>query len=218
MHCLLTANWLEKIARAAIPVEVSTYNQKKTARLNRHVDHFVRRPELTPEDLLLQIKSSEDTPFILLLDGVEDPHNLGACLRTANAAGVQAVVAPRKGSVGLTEAVRRISCGGADHVPYVQVTNLNYFLRSLQDLGLWAVATSDQSDTSIYDCNLDGPLALVMGAEGRGVRNLTGRLCDQRAQIPMHGHVDCLNLSVATGVCLFEALRQRTRKKVPATG
>lgn len=188
---------------------MATYNQKRAARINRHTGQFVRRPELTPEDLLQQIRDNEDPAFLLLLDGVEDPHNLGAGLRTAEAAGVQAVVAPRKGSVGLTETVRRISCGGADYVPYLQVTNLNYFLRDLQELGLRCVATSDQSDTSLYQCDLTGPLALVMGAEGRGVRHHTARLCEQQARIPMRGHVDCLNLSVATGVCLFEALRQR---------
>jgi len=189
---------------------VATYNKKKAARLNRHVPGSTKQTALTPEDLLLRIGESSEDPFLLLLDGVQDPHNLGACLRTANAAGVHAVVAPRKGSVGLTETVRRVSCGGADFVPYVQVPNLNNFVRALKDLGVRCVATSDQESRLLYQCRLQGPLAMIMGAEGRGVRSLTAKLCDERVRIPMNGQVDCLNLSVATGVCLFEALRQRS--------
>lgn len=188
---------------------MATYNQKKAARLNRHVAGSRQLPRITPEDLLRELGELEEDPFLLLLDGVQDPHNLGACLRTADAAGVQAVIAPRKGSVGLTETVRRIACGGADQVPYVQVGNLNNFIRDLKELGIRCVATADQADASLYETELSGPLAVVMGAEGKGVRHLTSKLCDSLIGIPMQGHVDCLNLSVATGVCLFEAVRQR---------
>ena len=188
---------------------MATYNQKKAARLNRHVAGSRQLPRISPEELLQQLEDPPDTPFLLLLDGVQDPHNLGACLRTADAAGITAVVAPRKGSVGLTETVRRIACGGADHIPYVQVGNLNQFVRSLKDLEIQCIATADEANYSLYEADLTGPLAVIMGAEGQGVRHLTAKLCDQRVSIPMQGHVDCLNLSVATGVCLFEAVRQR---------
>ena len=191
---------------------MATYNRKRDARVNRHLAGAVSIPQLSEEDLLKQLERQDEPPFLLLLDGVEDPHNLGACLRTADAVGVQAVVAPRKGSSALTETVRRISCGGADHVPYVRVKNLNNTIRDLKDRGIRCVATSDHAVDPFYAVDLGGPLAIVMGAEGKGVRRLTGELCDDHVRIPMQGHVDCLNLSVATGVCLFEALRQRVKQ------
>jgi 23S rRNA (guanosine2251-2'-O)-methyltransferase len=162
------------------------------------------------EDDLLAIVAGEAVPFVLMLDCVQDPHNLGAILRTADAAGVHAVVAPKDKAVGITETVRRVSVGAADHVPFAQVTNLARTMEKLKAAGLWLVGTSDHATAqSIYDLDLKGPLCLVMGAEEKGLRRLTAENCDFLASIPMAGKVGCLNVSVATGVCVFEALRQR---------
>ncbi len=149
-------------------------------------------------------------PFLLVLDGVTDPHNLGACLRTADAAGVQAVIAPRDRAVGLTPVACKVASGAAEHVPFIQVTNLARTLKRLRDAyGIWLVGTSGEADTVLYDTELKGPLALVMGAEGKGMRRLTREACDRLVRLPMAGVVESLNVSVATGVCLFEAVRQR---------
>lgn len=158
----------------------------------------------------MEIVAASETPFILILDCVQDPHNLGAILRTADAAGVHAVVAPKDKAVGITETVRRVSVGAADHVPFAQVTNLARAMERLKEAGLWLVGTSDHAKSkSIYELDLRGPLAIVMGAEEKGMRRLTEENCDFLASIPMAGRVECLNVSVATGVCLFEAVRQR---------
>lgn len=195
---------------------MATYNQKRLARLNRHVAQATTLPQYDEEDILESLQNPDHNPLLLLLDGVEDPHNLGACLRTADAAGVDVVVAPKKGSTGLTETARRIACGGADHVPYVRVANLNNFIRKIADLGIRCIATADRADAGLYQTDLTGPLAMVMGVEGKGVRRLTADLCDATVSIPMSGtgRVDCLNLSVATGVCLFEVVRQRSGVQV----
>lgn len=162
------------------------------------------------EDELMALIAEHEVPFVLILDCVQDPHNLGAILRTADAAGVHAVVAPKDKAVGITETVRRISVGAADHVPFAQVTNLARTMEKLKSAGLWLVGTSDRAKSkSIYALDLKGPLALVMGAEEKGMRRLTEENCDFLASIPMVGKVECLNVSVATGVCLFEAVRQR---------
>ncbi|MES2995968.1 MAG: 23S rRNA (guanosine(2251)-2'-O)-methyltransferase RlmB [Verrucomicrobiota bacterium] len=162
------------------------------------------------EDEMLAIVAAQENPLVLVLDCVQDPHNLGAILRTADAAGVDVVVAPKDKAVGITETVRRISVGAADHVPFAQVTNLARALEKLKAAGVWIVGTSDHAKAkSIYDLDLKGPLALVMGAEEKGIRRLTEENCDFLASIPMAGKVECLNVSVATGVCLFEAVRQR---------
>lgn len=186
-------------------------HQNKQARENRHV-----KPQETEkavpsldEDDLMAIVAEQAVPFVLILDCVQDPHNLGAILRTADGAGVHAVVAPKDKAVGITETVRRISVGAADHVPFVQVTNLARAMEKLKAAGLWFVGTSDRADKSIYEIDLKGPLALVLGAEEKGMRRLTEEGCDFLASIPMAGRVECLNVSVATGVCLFEAVRQR---------
>jgi len=148
-------------------------------------------------------------PFLLVLDGVTDPHNLGACLRTADAAGVQAVIAPRDRACGLTATVRKVACGAAETVPFVQVTNLARSLRMLQKQGVWLTGADAEAEQDIYAADLRGPLALVMGAEGSGLRRLTRELCDQLIRLPMCGSVQSLNVSVSTGICLYEALRQR---------
>lgn len=180
------------------------------ARENRHVQPPEKSVPSLGEDELMAIVAAEKTPFVLILDCIQDPHNLGAILRSADAAGVHAVVAPKDKAVGLTETVRRISVGAADHVPFAQVTNLARTMEKLKAAGLWLVGTSDHARAkSIYELDLTGPLAIVMGAEGKGMRRLTEENCDFLASIPMAGKVECLNVSVATGVCLFEAVRQR---------
>ena len=165
--------------------------------------------EWTEDDLLAQLAVSDKPPFLLVLDGVTDPHNLGACMRTADAVGVQAVIVPKDKSASLTPVARKVACGAAETVPFVRVTNLARFLRSLQDQGVWLIGTAGEADATLYQADFKGPVALVMGAEGKGMRRLTREHCDQLINIPMLGHVDSLNVSVATGVCLYEALRQR---------
>ncbi len=152
-------------------------------------------------------------PFLLVLDGVTDPHNLGACLRTADAAGVHAVIAPRDKACGLTGTVRKVACGAAETVPFVQVTNLARSLRMLQKQGIWLTGADVETSEEIYATDLSGPLALVMGAEGSGLRRLTRERCDQLIRLPMCGSVQSLNVSVSTGICLYEALRQRKQKE-----
>lgn len=177
-------------------------------RPNAHADLLAPVPQLDEEDLLALVRSASD-PLVLILDGVQDPHNLGACLRTANAAGAIAVVAPKDRAVALTETARQVACGAAEKTPFVQVTNLARFLKHLQEAGVWLVGTADEATQSIYQTDLKGPIGIVMGAEGKGIRRLTAEGCDFLVRIPMLGDVDCLNVSVATGVCLFEAVRQR---------
>ncbi|MNF28905.1 23S rRNA (guanosine2251-2'-O)-methyltransferase [Geopseudomonas sagittaria] len=163
------------------------------------------------EELLAR---KESVPLLLVLDGVTDPHNLGACLRTADAAGVQAVIVPKDKSATLNATVRKVACGAAEVIPLVAVTNLARTLEKLQQQGLWIVGTAGEATQEIYDLDLRGPTVLVMGAEGSGMRRLTREHCDYLAKLPMGGSVSSLNVSVATGVCLFEAVRQRR----PSTG
>lgn len=148
--------------------------------------------------------------LILVLDGVQDPHNLGACLRSADAAGVDAVVIPGKNSVGLTDVVRKVASGAAESVPLFQVPNLQRSLTELQELGVWIYGAAGEADTSLYDVDLKGHVALVLGGEGKGIRRLTREQCDGLYQLPMLGTVSSLNVSVAAGISLFEAGRQRS--------
>jgi 23S rRNA (guanosine2251-2'-O)-methyltransferase len=148
-------------------------------------------------------------PLLLVLDGVQDPHNLGACMRTADAAGVAAVVVPKDRAAGLSATVRKVASGAAESVPLIQVTNLARTLRWLKEREIWIVGTDDQAEHSLYGAKLTGPLAIVLGAEGTGLRRLTRENCDALVSIPMRGIVESLNVSVATGVLLYEALRQR---------
>ncbi|MGB1952287.1 MAG: 23S rRNA (guanosine(2251)-2'-O)-methyltransferase RlmB [Marinobacter sp.] len=161
------------------------------------------------DDLMAMLAAASEPPFLLVLDGVTDPHNLGACMRTADAVGVQAVIVPKDKSATLTPVARKVACGAAETVPFVRVTNLARCLRALQEQGVWLVGTAGEADSTLYQANFTGPVALVMGAEGKGMRRLTREHCDALINIPMLGHVDSLNVSVATGVCLYEALRQR---------
>lgn len=165
---------------------------------------------LNEADLDRLLTELHEPPLLLVLDGVTDPHNLGACLRTADAAGVHAVIAPRDKSVGLTPVACKVASGAAETVPFVQVTNLARTLRHLQDsFRVFLVGTAGESGSDLYQADLKGPLALVMGAEGEGMRRLTREQCDLLVSLPMQGSVESLNVSVATGVCLYEALRQR---------
>ena len=153
----------------------------------------------------------EGPPLLLVLDGVTDPHNLGACLRVADGAGVHAVIAPKDHAVGLNATVAKVASGAAETVPYVMVTNLARSLADMKDRDLRIIGTSDDAEATLYDLDLTGPVALVLGAEGAGLRQLTRKTCDQLVRIPMAGAVESLNVSVAAGVCLFEARRQRSR-------
>ncbi len=165
---------------------------------------------LGDNDLANLLDGLEGVPFLLVLDGVQDPHNLGACLRSADAAGAHAVIVPRDRASGLTATVRKAAAGAAEHVPLVQVTNLARCLRDLKERGIWLVGLAGECERTLFDLDLKGPLALVLGAEGEGLRRLTAEECDHLARLPMHGTVASLNVSVATGVALYEALRQRT--------
>lgn len=160
-------------------------------------------------ELVPFLQALDEDPLILVLDGVQDPHNLGACLRTAEAAGCHAVVFPKDRAAGVTAVVRKTSAGASEIIPLFQVTNLARSLRLMKEAGIWLAGTSDRAEASIYQRDLRGPLALVMGGEGRGLRRLTGELCDYLVRIPMAGAIESLNVSVATGVCLYEIQRQR---------
>ncbi|MFT7492120.1 MAG: 23S rRNA (guanosine2251-2'-O)-methyltransferase [Pseudohongiellaceae bacterium] len=148
-------------------------------------------------------------PFILVLDGITDPHNLGACLRSAEAAGVQFVVVPKDNSAPLNAVVSKVACGAAEVIPLIRVTNLSRTLQWLQQQGVWILGAAGEAEQHHFQADLKGPLAIVMGSEGKGLRRLTREYCDGLMRIPMVGSVSSLNVSVATGVCLFEALRQR---------
>ncbi|MCG5513701.1 23S rRNA (guanosine(2251)-2'-O)-methyltransferase RlmB [Ectothiorhodospira shaposhnikovii] len=160
-------------------------------------------------DLLMGLEGGDAAPLLLVLDGVTDPHNLGACLRTADGAGVTAVIAPRDRAAGLTPVVRKVASGAAESVPFIQVTNLARTLDLLKEFNIWIVGTSGEASGELYDADLTGPTALVLGAEGKGMRRLTMERCDALVRLPMLGQVESLNVSVASGVCLYEAVRQR---------
>ena len=148
-------------------------------------------------------------PLLLVLDGITDPHNLGACLRSADAAGVAAVIAPRDRAAGMTPIVRKVAAGAAESVAFVSVVNLARTLRELREKGVWLIGTADEAERTLYDVDMTGPTAIVVGSEGEGLRRLTREACDELVRIPMAGAVESLNVSVATGVALFEAVRQR---------
>ncbi|WP_462177810.1 23S rRNA (guanosine(2251)-2'-O)-methyltransferase RlmB [Pseudoalteromonas gelatinilytica] len=174
----------------------------------------VKAARMYNEKDLDEIIAREETPFLLVLDGITDPHNLGACLRSADAAGVHAIIVPKDKSAKLNGTARKVACGAAETVPLVQVTNLARTLREIKDAGVWVVGTAGETDTELFDANLTGPMAIVMGAEGDGMRRLTREHCDLLVKIPMTGTVSSLNVSVATGICLFEVLRQRNATQI----
>jgi len=158
------------------------------------------------DDLL---DSLQEPPLLLVLDGVTDPHNLGACLRVADGAGAHAVIAPKDHAAGINATVAKVASGAAETVPYFMVTNLARTLGELKERNIWVIGTAGEAEKSVYQVDLKGPTALVLGAEGPGMRQLTRRTCDELVHIPMKGAVESLNVSVASGVCLYEALRQR---------
>jgi len=170
----------------------------------------VREGRQYQENDLPKLLESVDTPFLLVLDGVTDPHNLGACLRSADAAGVHAVIVPRDRSAQLNATAKKVACGAAENVPLIRVTKLARTLRLLQEMNVWVVGTAGEADHTLFQSKMTGPMALVMGAEGEGMRRLTREHCDELISIPMAGTVSSLNVSVATGICLFEAVRQRS--------
>jgi 23S rRNA (guanosine2251-2'-O)-methyltransferase len=200
-------------------VQVSVVDEATLDRLSAGERHQGVVAELLPRagdpetHLEEALEAAGAAPLLLVLDGVQDPHNLGACLRSADAAGAAAVIVPRDRAAGLTPVVRKVAAGGAETVPLVAVVNLARTLRELKERGIWLVGTDDSAERTLYDADLRGPVALVMGSEGEGMRRLTRECCDQLVSIPMAGAVESLNVSVAAGVALFEAVRQRSAKK-----
>ncbi|MCG2593675.1 23S rRNA (guanosine(2251)-2'-O)-methyltransferase RlmB [Ramlibacter sp. XY19] len=164
-------------------------------------------PTVTSLDDLLD--GVQGPPLLLVLDGVTDPHNLGACLRVADGAGAHAVIAPKDHAVGINATVAKVASGAAETVPYFMVTNLARTLGELKERNIWCLGLSDEADQTLYQADLKAPTALVMGAEGTGLRQLTRKTCDALVSIPMLGAVESLNVSVASGICLYEAVRQR---------
>lgn len=167
---------------------------------------------LDVDQLLDELEDQGIKPLLLILDSVTDPHNLGACLRTADAAGAHAVIAPKDRAVGLNPTVRRVACGAAETLPYITVTNLARTMRQLRQRDIWLVGTDDEASASMHDVDACRGMAWVMGAEGEGMRRLTRETCDELVRIPMLGSVESLNVSVASAVCLYESLRQRQAK------
>lgn len=163
----------------------------------------------TLDELLDDLQEQGTVPLLLVLDGVTDPHNLGACLRVADGAGAHAVIAPKDHAAGINATVAKVASGAAETVPYFVVTNLARTLNELKERSIWVTGTSDDAERTLYDVDFKGPTALVLGAEGAGMRQLTRKTCDQLVRIPMMGAVESLNVSVASGVCLYEARRQR---------
>lgn len=185
-------------------------DEKAEGAVHQGIIARVREGRKLQENDLPSLLESVATPFLLVLDGVTDPHNLGACLRSADAAGVHAVIVPRDRSAQLNATAKKVACGAAENVPLISVTNLARTLRLLQEMNIWIVGTAGEADHTLYQSKMTGPLALVMGAEGDGMRRLTREHCDELIGIPMAGTVSSLNVSVATGICLFEAVRQRS--------
>jgi len=179
------------------------------ARHQGAVARYKTPPPRAEGELLALVEKAEKDTLLLVLDGVTDPHNLGACLRSAEAAGVTAVIVPKDKAAGITPTVRKASAGAADRIAFFAVTNLARTLKSLKDAGVWLVGLADDAPQDLYALDLQGSTAIVMGSEGEGMRRLTRECCDFLARIPMRGSVESLNVSVATGVVLFEALRQR---------
>lgn len=208
---------LEAILRLAkekrVPIQASS--KQELDRLTQEANHqsvvaiCIKTSTHTEEDLFALLDSLTEAPFLLILDGVQDPHNLGACLRSADAAGIHAVIAPRDKAVGITPVVSKVACGAAESVPFIQVTNLARTLEALKERGIWLYGAAAEAKQSLYQTKLTGAAAIVLGGEGEGLRRLTREHCDVLLHIPMQGTVASLNVSVATGIFLFEAVRQR---------
>lgn len=201
-----------EIEQSGISVQVANrqwLDNKAEGAVHQGIIARVREGRQYQENDLPDLIANLDKPFLLVLDGVTDPHNLGACLRSADAAGVHAVIVPRDRSAQLNATAKKVASGAAETVPLIRVTNLARTLRLLQEQNIWIVGTAGEADHTLYQSKFDGPVALVMGAEGEGMRRLTREHCDELISIPMAGSVSSLNVSVATGVCLFEIVRQR---------
>lgn len=206
---------LQIASTAKIAVEQISKDQldERTQAVHQGVLALVSPSQIWGEAMLDELLDRiNEPPLLLVLDGVTDPHNLGACLRTADAAGVHAVIIPKDKSASLNATVRKVACGAAEVIPLVAVTNLVRCLQKLQKQGVWVVGTAGEAEQLLYQQDMRGALALVMGAEGKGMRRLTREHCDYLVRLPMLGSVSSLNVSVATGVCLFEAQRQRQVK------
>ncbi|MCK4870603.1 MAG: 23S rRNA (guanosine(2251)-2'-O)-methyltransferase RlmB [Gammaproteobacteria bacterium] len=200
---------------ADIGIKPQYYERKQLDSMFAEMNHqgvivkLAKIKSFAENDLIELLDSLQEAPFLLFLDGVQDPHNLGACLRTANAAGVHAVIAPRDSAVGLTPVTRKVASGAAEVTPFIQVTNLVRTMQTLKDRGIWFYGADGDAKDNIYATKLTGSIALVMGAEGEGLRRLTRENCDFLMNIPMFGSVESLNVSVATAICIYEVVRQR---------
>ncbi|MBA5762711.1 23S rRNA (guanosine(2251)-2'-O)-methyltransferase RlmB [Vibrio sp. 404] len=203
---------LNELQRCGVSIQQmgrKTLDDKAQGANHQGVIARVKPAKQLNENDLDDILAQHESPLILVLDGVTDPHNLGACLRNADAAGVAAIIVPKDRSAQITATVSKVACGAAEVVPLVRVTNLARTMRALQEQGVWFVGTAGEATHDIYQAKLTGKLAIVMGAEGDGMRRLTRETCDDLIKIPMAGSVSSLNVSVASGICLFEAVRQR---------
>ncbi len=198
-------------------IDVTEMARRELDELSGDIEHqgvlaeYVGKTAGNEQALLKHIATLAEPALILVLDGIQDPHNFGACLRSADAAGVHAVVVPIDNSVGVTPVVRKVACGAAETVNLFQVTNLQRSLRQLQEAGVWIYGAAGEAETSLFETDLTGSAALVLGSEGRGLRRLTRENCDALFAIPMQGSVESLNVSVANGITLFEARRQRSK-------
>ena len=194
---------IRSLPKASLDKQTNSYTHQGVAALAKATPLYAEN-QIT--DLL---QKASTTPLVLVLDSIQDPQNFGACLRTADACGVDFVIIAKNQRVGLTPVVHKVSCGASQALPIVQATNLTRALSILKDQGLWIVGTALDTNTTIYDMDLKGPTALVLGGEGQGMRQGIAKQCDYLAKIPMHGHVQSLNVSAANAVCLFECVRQR---------
>jgi 23S rRNA (guanosine2251-2'-O)-methyltransferase len=210
---------MQELIRAAKEVNVRII-QADDQRLNsivgtrRHQGVVAKAGELSlARNLDELLDAIEGPPLLMILDGITDPHNLGACLRVADGAGAHAVIAPKDRAVGLNATAAKVASGAAETIPYITVTNLSRTMRELKERDIWLIGTTDDAEKSLYQADFSGPCALVMGSEGEGMRRLTRENCDVLVSVPMFGSVESLNVSVASGVCLYEARRQRIAKE-----
>lgn len=206
---------LEEMTRLGLKIKLTNrqfLDAQSSGGVHQGIVAKIKPGKVHQEQDLTRLLDSVDVPFILILDNVTDPHNFGACLRTADAAGIDLVITPKDRSAPLNSTVKKVACGASESLPVIRVTNLVRTIRLLQDRNIWIVGTTGEAETSLVEGNYYGPLALVMGAEGVGMRRLTQEHCNQLIRIPMNGTVSSLNVSVATGVCLFEMVRQRTTR------
>ncbi len=187
---------------------MSRQARSKNTRLGAHAK-YAQAVGIRDDNWLFEMVENTESPLLLFLDGIQDPHNFGACLRTADGAGVHAVIIPMKNQVGITPTVRMVASGAAETVPVVEVRNFFHIITRLKEMGVHFVGTSDRAKQSLYHVDMKKPLAIVLGSEGNGVRKLTAENCDELVKIPMLGDVECLNVSVSAGICLYEAIRQR---------